>query len=77
MATSVQKIMKTHKISTYKLVQTMGLNPLTHHQLWSNRIRGRALLDRRQLDKLKAGLKKLIGEVQVDVEQEAVRFKIK
>ena len=75
--TSVQKILKQHKISIYKLVQAMGLNPSTYHNLWSHRIRGRALLDRRQLDKLKAGLKKLIGETQFDVEQEAVRFKIK
>ncbi len=77
MSTSVQKIMKLHKISTYALVQAMKLNPLTHHNLWSGRIRGQTMLDRRQLDKLKAGLKKLVGDVQLDVEQVAVRFKIK
>lgn len=75
--TSVQRILKQHKISTYKLVQTMGISPTTHHQLWASRISGKTMLDRRQLDKLKKALHVLIGDVQVDVEQEAVRFKIK
>lgn len=74
--TSVLAIMKKYKITTYALVKAMNYDPGIYQKTWLRYITGQTTIDRRQLDQLKAALKKLSGNCDIQINYRNKKFEI-